>query len=290
MRNIFAAVLFLMFSSLIVYAGGDNDTSYWKTSGVGTLMFSQLSLTNWAAGGQNAVSLNTLVNLNANYKKNRTTLDNNLDVAYGIIKNAGEPHRKSDDRFEINSKFGQFAFKHWYYAALFSFKTQMAAGYNYPNDSVPISAFIAPAYSNISIGMDFKPSPKFTLFLSPLTGKMTFVLDDSLSAKGVFGVEAGEKFRGEFGGYLKTVFKTELGDNISFETKLDLFSNYLHNPQNVDVNWEVLISMKVNKFITTTINTLLIYDDDIMITDRHGKTGPRTQFKQIFGLGLSYKF
>ena len=290
MKNTILTLIILFTQFFSIYAQDTKDTSYWKKGGVGSLMFTQLSLTNWAAGGQNSVSLNTFVNLFANYKKNKTTWDNSFDVAYGIIKNTGTKIRKSDDRIEFNSKYGQYAFKHWYYAGLVNFKTQMAPGYNYPNDSVRISSLMAPAYASIAVGMDFKPSPKFTLFLSPVTGKMTFVLDDSLSALGAFGVEAGKTFRGEFGGYLKSVFKTDIGKNISFQTKLDLFSNYLHNPQNVDVNWEVLVAMKFSKYITATLNTLLIYDDDIMITDKEGKTGPRTQFKEIFGLGLSYKF
>jgi len=290
MKKLLVLIALTLFTITILNAQDTKDTSYWKKGGVGSLMFTQLSLTNWAAGGQNSVSLNTFVNLFANYKKNKTTWDNSFDVAYGVIKNTGTKIRKSDDRIEFNSKYGQYAFKHWYYAGLVNFKTQMAPGYNYPNDSMRISGLMAPAYASVAIGMDFKPSPKFTLFLSPVTGKMTFVLDDSLSALGAFGVEAGKTFRGEFGGYLKSVFKTDIGKNISFQTKLDLFSNYLHNPQNVDVNWEVLVAMKFSKYITANINTLLIYDDDIMITDKEGKTGPRTQFKEIFGLGLSYKF
>jgi hypothetical protein len=102
--------------------------------------------------------------------------------------------------------------------------------------------------------------------------------------------------RYEFGGYVRLFFKKDLMKNVNLQTKLDLFSNYLHNPQNIDINWEVLISMKVNKYITATINTQLLYDDDVMIAvDENGdgtpdSSGPRTQFKEVIGVGFSYKF
>ena len=184
----------------------------------------------------------------------------------------------------------------------------MTAGYNYPDDSTEISTFLAPAYVLGAIGMDYKPNEVFTLFISPITMKMTIVNDQTLADAGAFGVEAAEyddsgnltknglSTRSEYGGYLRALFKKDIMKNVNLQTKLELFTNYTEEPTHVDVNWEVLIAMKVNKFISATISTQLLYDHDIDIavdTDGDGNidaAGPRTQFKEVLGIGLSYKF
>jgi hypothetical protein len=177
---------------------------------------------------------------------------------------------------------------------LIGFKSQFAPGYNSPGDSIYISNFLAPAYLNISAGMDYKPSDHFTLFISPLAGKMTFVNDEYLSNKGAFGVEPGKEMRPEFGWYMKMMFKHDIMKNVSFQTKLDLFSNHLKNPQNIDVNWDVLISMKINEYLSANLTTTLIYDDDILIAveqdDGSVREQPAIQFKEMFGVGFSYKY
>jgi hypothetical protein len=266
----------------------------WKTGGVFSLNASQVSLTNWAAGGENSLSGIGLVNLYANYKKNKFAWDNTLDLAYGLIKQGEDPVIKSDDKIDFASKAGQYAFKNWYYTGLVGFRSQFAPGYANPGDEAYISNFLAPAYLNVSLGMDYKPSENFTLFISPVTGKTTFVRDDSLSAEGAFGVDPGKQIRPEFGGYVKMVFKHDIMKNVSFQTKLDLFSNYLNNPENIDVNWDVLIAMKINEYLSANLTTNLIYDDDILIAfeqeDGSVKKRPAIQFKEMFSVGLSYKF
>lgn len=280
----------------------------WHTGGMMSLNFSQTSLINWAAGGENSIAGNGLVSLFGNYRKKKMTWDNSLDIGYGMLRQGKDDVRKTDDKIDFLSKYGREASGDWYFAGLLSFKTQMAPGFNYPNDSVYISRLFAPAYTLIALGMDYKPTDNLTMFISPVTGKFTFVSDDSLANAGAFGVTpaeydnlgtlitAGKKSRAELGGYLRFFYKKDLFENVGFQTKLDLFSNYLNNPQNIDINWEVLISMKVNRFITATIATHLIYDDDIMIdVDRSGDgiidgKGPRTQFKEVFAVGFSYKF
>ena len=196
------------------------------------------------------------------------------------------------------------AFKNFYYSALLSFKTQMRPGYRYPDMETKISDLFAPAYLLVAIGLDYRPNPYFSAFIAPLTSKFTFVLDNALSEEGAFGVVPGEKSRTEIGGYLRAAFtkndfKTEFLQNITLTTKLDLFSNYADKPQNIDVNWETLITLNVNKFISVNFNTNLLYDDNIKIPiDRNGDgtiesneaPGPRTQFKEILGVGFSFKF
>lgn len=271
----------------------------WKTGGVFAITGSQTSLTNWSAGGENSISLNALLSVFANYKKGKGAWDNSLDVGYGLMKQGwGDeiPFSKTDDKVDLMSKFGYRAFKSWYYAALFNVKTQMTPGYKLPTDTVKISNFLAPAYVIAAIGMDYKPDNHLSVFIAPLTAKWTIVNDPVLSAAGAFGVNPGEILKTEFGGYIRFIytknnFTAPFLKNISFTTKLDLYSNYLKDPQFIDVNWETLIAMKVNKYITISLITHLIYDFDIkFVSDVTGDPVDKVQFKEIFGVGFSYKF
>ena len=287
---------------------GKDTLDGWTTGGIISLNLTQVSLTNWSAGGENSLSVNGILSLFANLKKGNSTWDNSLDLSYGLLQQGDADVRKTDDKIDFTSKYGQKAFKNWYYAGLVNFKSQMTAGYNYPDDSTEISTFLAPAYVLGAIGMDYKPSEVFTLFISPITMKMTIVNDQTLADAGAFGVEAAEydevgnltknglTTRSEYGGYLRALFKKDIMKNVNLQTKLELFTNYTEEPTHVDVNWEVLIAMKVNKFISATISTQLLYDHDIDIAvDMDGDgiidaAGPRTQFKEVLGIGLSYKF
>lgn len=279
-----------------------DSISGWRKGGVLGITLAQTSLTNWAAGGQNSVAVNGILSLFASYKKGSSIWDNTLDIGYGLLKQGkDEPFRKTDDKFDFLSKYGQKAFKNVYYSALINLKTQMTPGYNYPNDSVRISNLFAPAYLLGAVGLDYKPDAYLSVFASTITLRLTFVTDQVLADAGAFGVDPGKNLKSEFGGYMRFIysrndFETEFLKNISFTTKLDLFSNYLDKPQNVDVSWETLTVMKVNKYISINFNTLLLYDDNtrIPIDKNHDgiidSQGARIQFKEIFGAGLSFKF
>jgi hypothetical protein len=259
------------------------------------------------------------VNLFANYKKGTTSWDNSLDLAYGFIKNnyiynPKFPVTKAEDKIDLNSKFGKKAWNDkFYYSALANFRTQFAPGFAAPGNSVYLSKFLAPAYLNLSLGIDYKPNAWFSAMLSPLAGKFTFVNDDSLSAAGAFGVNqfdsqgnrrpgSLDKLRAEFGASFRAKLKRDIMKNVGLDTQLDLFSNYIDRPQNVDVRWVTSIIAKINKYLSCNISTDLIYDHDIKVpvVDSKGlplmdgsgsqKFGPRVQFKEIFGLGVSYKF
>ncbi|MFZ6052776.1 DUF3078 domain-containing protein [Halocola ammonii] len=277
----------------------------WRMGGTLGLNLSQTYLSNWAAGGQNAISVTGLVNLFGNYKKNGHEWDNSLDLAYGILTQGDyEQVLKTDDRIEFSSKYGRRLKEKWFLTGMLNFRTQFAPGYEIEdgevNEDVKISDFMAPAYSLTALGIDFKPTDKFSVLMSPTTMKTTIVLDDSLATN--FGVEEGENIRFEIGGYIKIAYTTEVVENVTWQTKLDLFSNYLNNPENIDVNWENLISMKVNDFISVNITTQLIYDDDIIlkkndaVLNENGEVveaaefGPGLQFKETLAVGFSYKF
>lgn len=274
-----------------VFAQDDQDTTYWNFKGSTSVTFNQVSFTNWAAGGESSYSLNGLLFYNANYKKEKTSWENSLETGYGIVKIEGEDVKKADDRIEISSKYGYKTRNHWHYSGLLSFKTQFAEGYEYPENNEGkrqlISDFMSPAYVLLSVGMDYKPNDNFSLLISPITGKTTIVTDDSLSEAGAFGLDPGKTIFNEYGGFIKTAYNTNVVKNVSFNTKIELFSAY-NKPQNIDINWEALINMKINDYLSANIQTRLIYDDDIMIADKDGSIGPRTQFKEVFGLGFSY--
>lgn len=285
----------------------------WKTGGVLSLDFAQSSFTNWAAGGQNALSVTSLFNTFANYKKGRDSWDNSLVLAYGMVQSGHSALEKNEDKIDLSSKYGQHAFDHWYYSALLNFKSQFSDGYNFPNDSVVISHFLAPGYVLAAIGMDYKTEDNsFSVFISPITSRMIIVNDQRLADAGAFGAEAattdvingvsvqtksGEKFNYQFGGYFNMFFKKDVFSNVNVSSKLELFSNYLKNPQNIVVNWENIISLKVNKYLSSNISTVLIYDHNIPVpVEREingakvAGVGPRLQFKEVFALGFSVKF
>ncbi|NOU17644.1 MAG: DUF3078 domain-containing protein [Bacteroidales bacterium] len=275
-----------------------DTTKGWKRGGLIGINFGQTSLTNWAAGGQNSLAANGILSLFASYKKDKNAWDNSLDIGYGILNQEGVKYtKKTDDKIDLLSKYGREAFKNFYYAALINFKTQMDVGYNYPTDStrIKISNKFAPAYVVIALGIDYKPNAYFSIFAAPFTGKLTIVNDQSLADAGAFGVDKGENTKSEFGGYVRMIyskndFKGDFLKNVAFTTKVDLFSNYTKDPQNVVVNWETLIALKINKYISVNLSTQLIYDDKIKIADKKNVSKPRVQFKEILGVGFSYKF
>lgn len=271
----------------------------WKRGGLININTSQTSLTNWSAGGQSSVAVGGLLSLHAQRKNPGSVWENYLDVGYGTLKQGKESGWwKTDDKIDFTTKYAINLSQKMYLAALAAFRTQMADGFNYPNDSVKISGLLAPGYLVAGLGIDYKPNSAFNLYVSPFTYKLTVVSDEALSDAGAFGVDQGKSSKNEFGGYLRAFYTLTLMENIGLQSKLDLFSNYLKNPQNVDVSWEVLLTMKVNTFISATLATHLLYDDDIDISADDNDDGiigpdeshPRVQFKEVLAVGLTLKF
>jgi len=280
----------------------------WDLGGEGTINFSQVSLSNWASGGQNSLSVLGLANLYANYKHGPSSWNNTLDVTYGMVKLENQQVRKSDDKLELNVKYGHKASERWFYSAQLNIKTQLTPTYTITRDTL-ISNFLSPAFVLLSLGMDYKPNDKLSVFISPLTGKLTIVESQMLADRGAFGVAGaakdasgnlipgtGKHLRKEFGGYVNVRYKKEILQNVTLQSKLDLFTNYLNDPQNIDVNWENSLNFKVNSYISASLFVHMIYDDDVKInvkSNDDGKIdgfGPRLQTKEVLGIGLSYKF
>ncbi len=273
-----------------------NDTipKIWKTGGVFNLNFNQASLSNWSAGGdKSSLSLNSFLNIFAFYKKGKNSWDNTGDFAYGMVSTTSLGHRKSDDRIDVLSKYGYEVAKNWYVSALFNLRTQFAKGYSYPDNNTKIltSDFFAPAYILLSPGINYKPNDNFSVFVSPATSRWVIVNNDSLASVAAFGVDSGKHVKFEFGAYATISYIQKIGANSLYTGRLDLFSNYKHNPQNIDIYWTNLLSVKITRALAMTFSLNLIYDDDIKKVNDDGTTGgPAVQLQEVLGIGLALKF
>ncbi len=269
----------------------DTSKKDWRKGGLLGLNLAQTSLSNWAAGGDNfSLSVNSVVNLFSFYKKGKHSWDNTLDFNLGYIKTTSLGSRKNDDRLDLLSKYGYSIAPKWNISGLFNFRSQLFKGYTYPNSGKTFSsAFLSPAYLLLSAGLDFKPNDHFSVFISPVTGRLTIVKDDTLSARGSYGVEPGEHHHMEFGAFLTAGYIKNLNKVLSYKGRLDLFSNYASNPQNIDIFFSNLFAAKVSKWLNVTWNLDLLYDDDVRLFGSTG-TRPATQLKSQVGVGVQLKF
>lgn len=273
----------------------------WKVRSNFGLNMTQSTFTNWAAGGRNNIAGSFLISAKANYTKDKFKWFNLLALGLGGIQYFEEGLEKTDDVIDFQSTLSYGLKNPWNIAGLIGFRTQFLDGFANPGDTVRASTFMAPGYGNTSLGIEYQPSDNFRILASPLSGKFTFVSDEVLANQGAFGVEAaeldadenvitpGRQFRAELGSYLRIIYTKEIMKNIDLNTRWEFFSNYLENPQNIDINAELIMNFRVNEWFSASLQANLIYDDDIKITDRNGNVGPRTQFKQVIGLGIAYR-
>lgn len=300
MKQILYTLLFLLFSfnisahverdSIVTSQKKTVKTSQWAFKKTLGLLMTQTAFVNWSAGGQNSVAGTTTVDLEFNYKKDRLFWNNQLKCSFGLNKEEGQSTRKTDDVLEFISSFGyrKTATSNWYNSARFNFKTQFAPGYKYPNREDYISKFFAPAYIFAGVGSQYTaPNKKFKLYLSPITNKTTLVYDQTLSNQGSFGVNEGDHSKVEFGILTTGEWERDLMENIVMNNKLVLYTDYLNDFSNIDVDWELTLQLIVNKFVKANIGTHLVYDDDVINSDT-GK--PEIQLKQLLGIGVVYSF
>lgn len=269
----------------------DTIPQAWKRGGVYNLTLAQGSLSNWAAGGDEfSLSLNSLFSVFAFYKEGPISWDNTLDFNLGYLRTTSLGSRKNDDRIDLLSKLGRAVSSDWNVSGLVNFRTQMLKGYEYDETERTItSAFLSPAYLLTSVGMDYKPNDRFSVFLSPTTARFVFVKDDSLAARGLYGVEPGKNSRTELGAFASATYLTDMEKQVSYKGRLDLFSNYRRNPQNIDIFFTNLLAVKLSKALAVTWNVDMIYDDDVRLFGEDG-TSPAMQLKSLVGAGLSVKF
>ena len=311
---------------------------YWTESLKTNIKFGQTSLTNWAAGGDNTVTLQAFVDGNANYKKDDLFWNNRLQLDYGFVYASSKPIlQKSDDRIYLESKFGykNESMKNFSLSVNYDFKSQFNTGYDYLTPSVPDSykdaegnlpglndlahkdqidlwkgarkiksGFLAPAYTNLAVGIDLKPSKWLSLNVAPLTGGVVIVRNEVLRknygmhlrkewegvAEGLPG--DGSEYRSarfEFGAQVKADIVVNVNDNFKYTSQLVLFSNYIENPENIRVNWDNRFDWKIAKYFSLTLTTNMIYDDKVLIfSESDGLTKQRVQFKESLLFGFTY--
>ena len=275
----------------------------WSHKGNIGLNLGQSSYTNWAAGGQNSLTCQGLFNYEIHYVKNKFKWDNTLATSLGYcFYSFKKKPVKTDDMIEFSSLATLKATKQLNYGAELAFRSQFAKGYDYAKDSTNyISKFLAPGYLTLGLGIEWVPNKYFSLYFAPITGRITFVNDQRLAEVGAYGVEPGyfnpndstewipgKKVRYEFGARAVAKFQYPIAKNIDFNSKLELFSNYLKNPQYIDVDWQNMLVLKVNDWLNCNLSTHLIYDYDIPFYDEAGVRieGSKVQFKEVLAIGF----
>lgn len=265
---------------------------FWKKGTLTQFGFSQVSLTNWAAGGSGSVALNAYINAHINYAKGNVFWENRGQFTYGFVQSFEDGYRKSSDKIVLDSKFGYKAFDKFYFSSVFNFTSQFSPGFSYASDGTAtmVSKFFAPAYFTIGLGIDYKPGKGnvFSLNIAPLTGSAVIVTDSLLRAK--YGNKPDENVRFELGAQIKANFNYVIFKNCKVASVLTLFSDYLNNPQNIQVKWDFQADFKINKYLSSSLRTNLVYDDNVLITNSAGHAAPRVQFQEIFSLAFSYTF
>jgi len=281
-------------------------TSFWETVNKFTLDISEVAFVNWNAGGTNSISALYGMNLGRTYKNDGFRWDNQFRFRYGINKQEGQELIKTDDDLEISSSFGYEVSKDspWFYNGIFRFKTQIARGFKYPNTEVSISEFMAPGYIFLGVGAKYvQKKGKFELYLSPLTQKSTLVLNQRLADQGAFGVREavrdsqgniireGKTSRNEVGILITNEFSQKLFDSTVLTNRLSLYSDYLNNFGNIDVDWELIFDFRINKFMKANLGLHIRYDDDIKVKEENPdgtqtQGSPKIQLKQQLGIGV----
>ena len=259
------------------------DSNGWKKSGTLIFNLNQGALSNWVAGGeQNVFGINGLLNYTINYKKGKNAWDNLFDLALGFQNATSfKKFRKIDDRIDITSKYGRQISSKWYWGLLINFNSQSLPGYDYSSDSVTkISNFLSPGKILLSPGFDYKPNENFSFFISPFTIRWMLKNDMDFFNEYKFGVDSAKKANTEIGAYTTLKYTKAITTWATYTGRLDFFSNYKRNPQNVDLLMNNLLTMKFTKNLATTLSLDLIYDDDVL---------KRLQLKEILGIGLVLK-
>ena len=278
------------------------------------LNINQLALSNWAAGGESSSSGKAFADFTLTDNKKRYESKINGKFAFGIARFSDKRLEKSDDKIDISYSYSRRSGKLSNFSLVSTFSTQFANGYTYPNDSVRISAFFAPAYLTVSAGYTFKTKKDvFRAYISPFAGKVTFVMAQELADQGKYGVAPayydadsvfihGENIAPALGANIIINFKQNIGKNITYSTLLNCFYNYFEHRNDgrvkIDMNWENTIDFIINKNISAVFFIHLKYDHNTTFPVYETIEGvetvvdniPKLQFKQSFGIALIHKF
>jgi hypothetical protein len=266
---------------------------FWSYGFNGSFSINQNYITYWAQGAESSFAGLLDLNGNAKYtnKAQKTEWINSGRLRFGSINTKENGFRVNSDILELNSQFNKILANKLDFSSVFYFKTQIAKGYNYPNDSVAISKFLNPGTFTIGIGAEYKPFENTLINFSPISYKNTFVLDTAEIDQTAHGIEINRKTRQEIGGQVLIKNDLTLFEELKVSNTLRLFSNYADKPQNVDVDWEMTMERRISWIFSVKLNIHLIYDDDILFTvdlpEGGEKKAPRTQFNQFLGLSIS---
>ena len=277
---------------------------YWKFLSEASFVFNQAMIKNWVQGGESNISTVLDITGTASYtnKDLKMKWDNAGRIKFGLITGAGSGIRKNIDQIEFISKFNNKAFGKFDFSTLLLFTTQLAYGYKYPNDSVVVSKFFNPASLTIGLGLDYKPNDNTSINFAPLSYKGTFVPDTAMIDPTKHGLMSNQRSRHEPGMSAQINHKTTLFDQVTMVNKLRLFTNYIDNPLNIDIDWEMIATARLNWYTDIRLNTHLIYDDDTLIpvldedgeqvlnNDGSPRKVPKVQFKELIGISVIFRF
>lgn len=276
---------------------------FWNYGFTSSFSLNQNYLSNWSRGGES--SLSTMVDMEgkADYtnKESKEKWTSGGRLRYGTVRTKEHGSRKNADFFELNSQYNRVLREKFDFSTVFYFKSQVAKGYKYPNDSVAVSKFLNPGTFTIGIGFEYKPDKKTSINISPLSYKNTFVLDTAMIDQTLHGIDRDKRTRQEMGGQLVVKNSLSILDGLEIKNAVRLFSGYLDKPKNVDVDWEMNLEKQISWYFKIRLNLHLIYDDDIRfpVLDAAGqpvilpgggeKKVAKTQFNQFLGLTLSFR-
>ncbi len=295
-RNRLLTLLILLLSGMLAYAQEpESQDTVWRINGKTGFLFNQVALTNWSGGGENSLAMQATFDIDLKYKQEKWKWDNIIRLGYGLSKQGEETFNKTHDQLFVNTNLGYDLGGPWYLTFNANFRTQFADGYKLPNDSVKVSAFMAPGYLVTAIGIEYKPNEHLMISVNPISNKTIFVMDDVLAAQGAYGVDSLANIKELFGAFISLAYKKEIVKNVTLGTLYMMFGDY-KNLASWDINWDMILDFKINDFLEANLTMGLIYDEDIAISvDNTGdgvkeSFGPRVQFRQALGIGLVARF
>lgn len=290
-KTILAFLLFLLLYALPILVFGQNpDSLRWKKKFNFAVNFNQAAFSsNWKAGGVNSLGFNSLLNYKANYKQGRASWDNDIDMAYGFVNNAGQGTRKSVDRIYLDTKYGYDLSKNWGLFTSLTFLSQFGNGYNYGDDGTKslISDFLAPAFITSSWGLEYHPVEYFKVRISPFSPRITIVREPTRFTKTVgpepYGVDSTKTARFEWlSAQVMAEFNKEIATNINMKWRYVMYANYeTFALKTFDHRFDIDIVAKVNRYINVTLGGILLYDYD---------QDSEVQLSQVFSFGFLYTF
>lgn len=318
MKKLILIVLLASFPGIYALAGNkeSNDTTQskpWSYKGQYSLIMNQMAFSHWATGGESSIAGRATVDYRLKYKKKKFTFEHQAHLAYGVAGYVKKNIQKTDDKLDVSFSAGRKISKKWDFTGMTIFKSQFTKGYNYPDDSDLVSKFMAPGYFTVSAGFNYKANKNFQMFLSPLSGKVTFVLDQTLANQGAYGVKkavydslgnmltAGRKYLGLLGINILCTYQTNLMKNVHYKTNFNLYNNYLEPESDIrwqmDMDWENNLTFKINQSLATVFFLQLKYDPKVLFPVYEMVDGANTlasehtdiQFKESLGISFTYK-